>query len=150
LIALPDVNVLLALAWSNHPHHNAAHDWFAREANAGWATCLLTQSAFLRLSMNPQIVGAGVDCATAIRLLDGLTQHPNHKFVANAPPLFGPPFDELVPRIVGYRQVTDATLLHFARTAGMKLVTFDQAVASICPWNENLLVLPLAVGDRTS
>jgi predicted nucleic acid-binding protein len=51
LIALPDVNVLLALGWSNHPHHNAAHDWFAREASAGWATCLLTQSAFVRLSI---------------------------------------------------------------------------------------------------
>jgi predicted nucleic acid-binding protein len=38
LIALPDINVLLALAWSNHPHHEAAHRWFACDSAAGWAT----------------------------------------------------------------------------------------------------------------
>jgi hypothetical protein len=80
-------------------------------------------------------------------LLEGLTRHPNNQFVETAPALSGPAFDELLPRIVGYRQVTDATLLHCARTAGMKLVTFDQAVGSICPWIENLLILPLALSE---
>jgi uncharacterized protein len=50
LIALPDINVLLALAWSNHAHHDAAHRWFARDATAGWATCVLTQTGFLPYS----------------------------------------------------------------------------------------------------
>lgn len=49
MIALPDINVLLALAWSNHPHHDAAHRWFSRDAAAGWATCGFTQTGFLRL-----------------------------------------------------------------------------------------------------
>ena len=62
MIALPDINVLRALAWSNHPHHDAAHRWFARDAAAGWATCLFTQTGFLRLSLNPQIVGVAIDC----------------------------------------------------------------------------------------
>jgi len=141
LISLPDVNVLLALVWSNHPHHDTAHEWFGREAASGWATCLLTQSAFLRLSLNPRIVGVAVDSSTAIRLLSGVVSHPHHKFVDVAPALTGTPFDELVSRIVGYRQVSDATLLHLARAHGLKLVTLDQAVAAICPWNENLLLL---------
>jgi toxin-antitoxin system PIN domain toxin len=141
LIALPDVNVLLALAWSNHPHHDVAHEWFAREAAAGWATCLSTQSGFLRLSMNPLVVGIAIDCPTALSLLDGLVGHPNHQFVETTPALAGAAVTELSPRIVGYRQISDATLLHLARTGDMKLVTLDQAVASICPWSENLLVL---------
>ena len=58
-----------------------------------------------------------------------------------APPLTGASFDELVVRLVGYRQVPDATLLYLARVHEMKLVTFDQAISSICPWPEHLELL---------
>jgi toxin-antitoxin system PIN domain toxin len=142
LIALPDVNVLLALVWSNHLHHDAAHDWFSQEAAAGWATCLLTQSAFMRLSLNPQVVGVSIDSKAAHNLLQSLIIHPEHRYYESAPALMGMPFDELLPRIVGYRQVSDATLLHVVRIHGLKLVTFDLAVAAICPWAENLQLLP--------
>lgn len=141
MIALPDVNVLLALAWSNHPHHDAAHHWFGRESASGWATCLLTQSAFLRLSLNPQIVGVAIECKTAAELLEKTIAHPQHHYVEAAPGLGGAPFSEMVDRIVGYRQVSDATLLHLSRAHRMQLVTFDQSVAAICPWGENLLIL---------
>jgi toxin-antitoxin system PIN domain toxin len=141
LISLPDVNVLLALAWDNHPHHHTAHEWFGRDAGAGWATCLLTQTAFLRLSLNPQVVGASIACRVALELLAGIVAHQYHQFIEAAPSLNGPQFDELSARIVGYRQVSDATLLHIARVNNLRLVTLDQAVASICPWSENLLVL---------
>jgi hypothetical protein len=149
LIALPDVNVLLALAWSNHPQHEAAHDWFRREAADGWSTCLLTQSGFLRLSMNPQIVGVAIDCRSARSLLDDMVAHAGHHFYEPAPALHGAAFDDLAPRIVGYRQVSDATLLHLARSGGMKLVTFDHAVTGICPWSENVLILPPTLAERT-
>ncbi len=141
MIALPDVNVLLALAWSNHPQHDAAHEWFRQETTSGWATCLLTQSAFVRLSLNPQIAGVAIDCKSAIQLLAGIIAHPDHRFVEAAPALNTPSFNELEPRIVGYRQVSDATLLHSARVHGMRLVTFDQSIGTICPWRENLLIL---------
>jgi uncharacterized protein len=141
LIALPDINVLLALAWSNHPHHEAAHRWFARDATAGWATCLLTQTGFLRLSLNRQIVGVSIECQAAVHLLHGLVSHPDHQYTEIAPALTTPLFDELVPKIIGYRQVPDATLLHLARVNGLKLVTFDQPVAAVCPWPEHLALL---------
>ena len=79
MIALPDINVLLALAWRNHAHHDAAHRWFARDGTAGWATCLLTQTGFLRLSLNPQIVGVSLDCQAAVDLLRSLVAHPHHQ-----------------------------------------------------------------------
>jgi toxin-antitoxin system PIN domain toxin len=138
LIALPDINVLLALAWSNHPGHDAAHRWFARGATGGWATCLLTQRGFLRLSLNRQIVGVSIVCQAAVHLLHSLVAHPQHRYTEIAPALTTPLFDELVPKIVGYRQVSDATLLYLARANGLKLVTFDRPVAAVCPWPEHL------------
>jgi toxin-antitoxin system PIN domain toxin len=141
LTSLPDVNVLLALAWAHHPHHQAAHAWFVREANAGWATCLLTQSGLLRLSLNPVVVGVAIDCQAAHQLLTKLIGHPTHRFIDVAPTLAAAPFDGLVPRISGYRQVSDAILLHIAKVHGLKLVTFDQASAALCPWPGTLELL---------
>ena len=115
MIALPDINVLLALVWSNHPNHDAAHRWFARDATAGWATCLLTQTGFLRLSLNQQIVGVSIDSQAAVHLLHGLVAHPHHQYTETAPALTTTPFDELVPKIIGYRQVPDATCRQSAR-----------------------------------
>lgn len=140
-MALPDINILLALAWSNHPHHDAAHRWFAHDAAAGWATCLFTQTGFLRLSLNPQVVGVAIDCQAAIHLLHSLVPHPYHQYADSAPALTATSFGALVPKIIGYRQVPDATLLHVARACGMKLVTFDRPVAAMCPWHEHLELL---------
>ncbi len=141
MISLPDVNVLLSLAWKNHAHHQAAHDWFAREASAGWATCLLSEVGFIRLSMNSPIVGVSIDSQAALGLLSGMTAHPSHRFVEVAPTVTATPFDALLLNLKGYRQVTDATLLHLARFHGMKLVTFDAGISSLCPWSANLQVL---------
>lgn len=141
MIALPDVNVLLVLVWSNHPNHVAAHEWFSREAASGWATCTLTQSGFLRLSLNPQVVQVTIDGPTAFSLLNGLVAHTTHQHIDHIPALSGPVFEEIFEKISGYRQLSDAVLLHIARMHAAQLVTFDQAIASICPWNENLLVL---------
>ncbi len=141
MIALPDINVLLALAWRHHPHHDAAHDWFARNSAAGWATSLLTQSGFVRLSLNPHIVGIAIDCQAALHLLQGLIAHPHHQYVERTAALTAPSFNELIPKIMGYRQVSDATLLYLAREGNMKLVTFDRPVTAICPWQEHLEIL---------
>jgi uncharacterized protein len=141
VITLPDVNVLMALTWSNHPHHEQAHRWFAQSAAAGWATCLLTQTGFLRLSLNLQVVGVAIDCVTALSLLTTLVAHPDHRYLEAAASVTAGPFVDVAPRVAGYRQVTDATLLHLARTHGAKLVTFDQPVAGICPWDESVETL---------
>ncbi len=46
MICLLDINVLLALAWADHPQHDTAHDWVAAQAKYGSvhvATCPLTE-----------------------------------------------------------------------------------------------------------
>jgi uncharacterized protein len=138
LISLPDVNVLLALAWANHVHHDAAHRWFASKSAAGWTTNLFTQSGFVRLSLNPQIVGVSINGVTALDLLRKLVGTQGHRFLDSCPPLTANSFDELAPRIRGYRQTPDAILLHYARVHGAKLVTFDQGISSLSPWAENV------------
>lgn len=141
MISLLDVNFLIALVWKKHLHHRAAGNWFSQHAHRGWATCLLTQSAFLRLSLMPHVVGAKTNCNDARDALIQRTSDPNHHFIEQCPTLSNPPFDDMIPNIVGHKQLPDATLLHLARFHSMKLVTFDQAVSSICPWPAHLDVI---------
>ncbi len=46
---LLDVNVLIALTWPHHVHHNAAKSWFAGVRGNGWTTCPLTEAGFVRV-----------------------------------------------------------------------------------------------------
>lgn len=133
MTSLPDVNVLLALAWATHPHHAAAHDWFRANASASWATCVLTQSGFLRLTLNPQVVGVSLTATDAIKLLNGLVQHPQHQFVESLPTLTSPEFSQLATQMQGYRQTSDFVLLHVAQLHGLRLVTFDKPLAKVAP-----------------
>jgi hypothetical protein len=111
------------------------------DASAGWATCLLTQTGSLRLSLNPRAVGVSIDCQAAVHLLPSLVTHPHHQHAAIAPALTTTPCDELVPKIIAYRQASDTTPLYLARVGGLRLVTCDRPVAAVCPWPEHLELL---------
>lgn len=130
-VALLDVNVLLALAWPSHVHHEAAHQWFAAHHTAGWATCPMTQCAFVRISMNPSYSGLGDSSARAAALLESIVELPYHEFWADDLPFSA---DE-VPRAVisGHRQITDAYLLGLSAHHGGKLVTLDRGISAIAP-----------------
>src|SRR5713226_6496670 len=49
VIALLDVNVLVALFDPAHVHHEAAHAWFGANRKNRWATCALTENGFVRV-----------------------------------------------------------------------------------------------------
>jgi len=51
-VALLDVNALVALAWNSRIHHAAVRRWFVAHHAAGWATCPVTESGFVRVSSN--------------------------------------------------------------------------------------------------
>ena len=53
MVALLDVNVLVALFDPAHVHHEAAHAWFGTHRRQRWATCALTENAFVRVVSNP-------------------------------------------------------------------------------------------------
>ena len=48
---LLDVNVLMALLWENHEHHQVARRWFRQITD--FATCPVTQLGFARISSHP-------------------------------------------------------------------------------------------------
>ncbi|MDQ6656600.1 MAG: PIN domain-containing protein [Verrucomicrobiota bacterium] len=120
--ALLDTNVLLALVWSNHQHHAAAHTWFRAEAEYGWATCAVTQLGFVRLSSNPAYSPAAVPPSEAAGVLATLTTHHSHTFWPS--PVAGAP--EIYRRALGHQQVNDAYLVALAQARRGRLVTLDR------------------------
>jgi uncharacterized protein len=118
---LLDVNVMLALGWPNHQHHAAAHRWFKKEAAHGWATCALTQLAFIRLSSNPSFTPAAVAPRIAAELLARMIARPGHQYWADVPASD----PTIYARSVGHRQVMDAYLVALAGHHRGRVVTFD-------------------------
>jgi len=57
MIALLDVNVLVALFDPNHTLHEPAHRWFETERESGWATCPITENGLVRVLSNPKYPG---------------------------------------------------------------------------------------------
>ncbi len=130
---LLDANVLIALAWPNHPHHARAHAWFTREQRRGWATCAVTQLAFIRVSSNPA-VPYHVSPQAAYRQLLQIIALPHHRFLAEpADGYANREFAQTMPNTLTHRLVTDGFLATVAMTGEMKLATFDQQLAATFP-----------------
>lgn len=136
MVFLLDVNLLVALAWPNHVHHRAALAWFHRNQTAGWATCPLTESSFVRISSNPVAVSEAKSPKEAVLLLRRIVVLPHHEFwhddVSFASATF---LDEI--RLIGHRQVTDAHLLALAIHQGGRLATLDGRLRSLVPQRRN-------------
>lgn len=132
VVALLDVNLLVALAWPNHVHHRLAHQWFARHAENGWATAPLTQAGFVRLSSNPRVTTDARSPREALLALRRIVALPHHMFWPDDESLAGSPhFDAM--QLVGFRQVTDAHLVALALRHGGALATLDRGVPSLLP-----------------
>ena len=101
--------------------------WFGANGHAGWATCPVTESGFVRVSSNPIVLPSaiGVDAARAV--LVALRAHDGHRFLDDDVSLA----DADVPSVAGYRQVTDAHLLTLARRRGERLLTFDASILAL-------------------
>ncbi|MGH9155912.1 MAG: TA system VapC family ribonuclease toxin [Acidimicrobiales bacterium] len=123
---LLDVNVLVALAWPNHVHHQVARNWFGDRAGDGWATCPPTESGFVRVSSNPVLPHA-VTPAEAFELLHRLRGVGSHAFLSDDISLVGSEHADR-SRIASHRLVTDAHVLAVARRHGGALATFDRGI----------------------
>ena len=132
MVALLDVNALVALAWPNHVHHEAAHLWFRKQQERGWATCPLTESGFVRVSSNPMTTPEARTPAEALELLERMVAAAGQVFWRDDVSLAT---DELLfrERLFGHRQVTDAHLLALAIRRGGRLATFDRGILQLVP-----------------
>jgi len=132
MVSLLDVNVLVALAWPNHVHHEPAHRWFEKNSPGGWATCPLTQTAFVRVSSNDRVFPEARSPREALELLGRIVALPHHAFWADDTSIVTSRF---VSReaLVEYRQLTDAHLLALALRRRGRLATFDRALRDLAP-----------------
>ncbi|MEO5822338.1 MAG: TA system VapC family ribonuclease toxin [Vicinamibacteraceae bacterium] len=126
-VALLDVNVLVALFQPEHVHHELAHDWFAENRHAGWATCPVTETGLVRLLANPRFHAGGVAVSAVVERLRRLQSDPAHEWWEASISLTDPNLFQLTA-IRGHRQVTDVYLAGLAHARDGKLVTFDRAV----------------------
>lgn len=128
--ALLDINILTALLWPTHEHHDVAHRWFGGRGNAPWATCSLTQLGFVRIVSNPAFSRDALSPMQALALLGENLAHPAHEFWTEG--LQVPPAVKgMEARLQGYKQLTDAYLMALAHRRRGVLAAFDRGLRTL-------------------
>ena len=122
---LLDANVLIALAWRTHSLHTAAREWFAKNADEGWATCPSTECAFVRIISNPAFSAIAISPPEALTVLQTSFRHPAHNFWPDDLSI-SDAIKTADIRVIGHQQVTDAYLVGLAAHHGGKLATLDK------------------------
>ena len=127
---LPDVNVLLSLAFEAHEHHETAKAWFA-DAQA-CVVCRMTQSAFLRLASNPALFGEeALNLSEAWACWDALME--DERLAYRLEPLG---LEHMWRRLTmgntySPKVWNDRYLAAFALADSLTLVTFDKGFAAV-------------------
>lgn len=131
MIALLDVNVLIALVDTKHVHHAPASRFFPQTQSHGWATSPITENGFLRILGRPGSVH-GPDSPTSARtLLHSLFARPGHQFWPDDLSLSD---IRLFPTLTSSRDLSDLYLLGLAAKRGGRFATFDASIdASLIP-----------------
>jgi hypothetical protein len=130
LSVFPDINVWLALATPGHIHHKDAKRWFESLDEAELLFCRFTQIGLLRLLTTSAVMGRDV-----------LNQHEAwrayDKFLAGGvrfleePPALEDHFRRLTRQTSSSpKEWADAYLAAFAIGGGLRLTTFDKALAA--------------------
>jgi hypothetical protein len=126
-----DANVWLALLWSRHVHSEKARTWFDQGGEAQFLFCRFTQITVLRLLTTDKIMGKDTrSMSEAWDLWD--------RVCADDRVAFFPEPEEIEKEFRLRSRLpspspkvwADAYLLALATVAGLKLVTFDQALKS--------------------
>lgn len=119
---LLDSNALIALAMSDHEHHERAARWIARAGEI--AICPIVEGALIRYAIR-----VGERRQAAVAVLSAIEASPRCEFwpdqISYAEVGLG--------HVVGYRQVADAYLASLAATHGGKPTTLDHALAEAHP-----------------
>jgi len=142
-IALLDVNLLVALFDPDHVHHDSAHDWFAEEGAAGWATCPMTENGFIRVVTHP---GYHPDpprpSVVAEQFRKFCSGSRSHHFWNDTASLRDDTLFDLA-RLGGHRQLSDIYLLGLARKMNGRLATFDRHIntAAVQGGKRHLIVI---------
>jgi toxin-antitoxin system PIN domain toxin len=126
MVALLDVNVLIALLDSGHVHHALATQWLADNLKDGWASCPLTQNDCIRILSQTAYPNHASAAEVATRLGEA-TLNPAHHFWPDAVSLLTPDLLNWNRLLTG-RHITDAYLLALAVKNHGRFVTLDQGI----------------------
>ncbi len=138
---LLDVNLLIALAWPNHPQHGKADAWFAKQRDEGWGTCMVTQLGFVRVSSHPA-VESHVSTPEALQKLMEIIDTPGHSFWSEPSGGYrNEEFSKTIPSTLTHGSVTDGYLATVACLNGGKLATLDRSL------NKSFSAISVLVGD---
>jgi uncharacterized protein len=141
---LLDVNVLVAMAWPTHEAHTKVLDWLREHLREEWATCPMTQTAFVRILSNPQFSRDALTPEEALALLKANVAHPAHCFWPDVI-AFAEALDSFGGKLQGHRQVTDAYLLGLTLHHKGRLVTLDRGVQALTlpksPWRQRIVLI---------
>ena len=126
MVYLLDANVLIALGDVNHPHHAIGMRFMKNLATSdAWATCPLTENAFLRVLGRRQIEGTTTTPNSIRANLLLLLKQPRHQFWPDDLSLSDTTF---FPRLPSALELTDLYLLGLAAKHGGVLATFDRRI----------------------
>lgn len=101
---LLDVNVLLACGWKSHAENQTLLGWLLQVND--WATCPLTESGFMRISMTTAYQATFDDARKSLATLRAL---PSHRFLTDDVEA------ALLPVLSSYKDTTDAHLVTLAK-----------------------------------
>ena len=123
---LPDVNVWLALAVQEHPHHGQALAYWQHQAASRVWFCRVTMLGLVRLLTQPKLMGPGaLDPAAALSAYDRFAALPEVGLHVD-PPACDTDLRRLLQPALPRRLMTDAYLAAFASSGRLRLVTFDR------------------------
>jgi toxin-antitoxin system PIN domain toxin len=125
MIHLFDVNILIALGDSAHPHREEAMRFQSECALTGWATCPLTENAFLRILGNPKYPRGTGSTREARNLLDHILGKAGHHFWPDSLSFMDTGVFIELPT---FQKLTDHYLLALAVKHGGRLATFDSKI----------------------
>lgn len=126
---LLDVNVLLSLAFSNHPMHHTASAWFHKPKPRPWASCALTQGGFLRTA-GKLLGGSHTAISNALAGFEQTCLATDHEYWSVEENLMDLTERER-SRLIGKGQITDMQLLMLAHNKKGLLVTMDKGIKEL-------------------
>ena len=122
---LLDANVLIAMGDASHVHHQRVQQWFHAQPGRAWATCALTENAFLRIIGAVSYPGHIGDPEVVRALLTQMCAFPGHQFWNDSVSLRNA---VQFPTLPSAKHLTDIYLLGLAVSHKAKLATLDQRI----------------------
>jgi uncharacterized protein len=128
---LLDINVLLALGWSHHVHHDLAHEWLAQSPRRPLAHCTLTQLGFIRISLQPAFTPVIASAANLrARLQTFFAAHPTFFLREPEKGIDNLNLASRLDAVLTSAQVTDAYLAGLAHLHQVSVATLDKSFVS--------------------